>query len=102
MKADTEYELDRLCNICKGKMLQMDSDYNEVPCWGEIHDRDLQAVLIEYRKGAEIVAIICELTRLYRYEPKELHLAIKYRITELKKLGEQSVEQLLQKGEQRK
>lgn len=40
--------LDILCRICKGTLLQMNSDYEEVPCWGLFHDADVQNPIREF------------------------------------------------------
>ena len=48
MSKDNTQELDDLCPICNGSMWQMNADYEEVPCWHDIHDRDIKQAILDW------------------------------------------------------
>ena len=52
MSKDNTQELDDLCPICNGSMWQMNADYEEVPCWHDIHDRDIKQAIRRWAVGS--------------------------------------------------
>lgn len=58
----SEDELDELCPICEGTTWQMNADYEEVPCWHDIHDEGFKQAILDWHNKQVAKARIDELT----------------------------------------
>lgn len=90
MITDNTQELDDLCPICNGSVWQMNAEYEEVPCWHDIHDKGIkQSILDWHNKQLENYKGIIKMADKFTFEDGMIMYSekVRKRLAQLEKVA---------------